>query len=220
MPTILLIRHGQGSFGTADYDVLSALGVAQSSDTYAHYGSRSGGDSAVLTAGTLRRQRETAAPWLTGAAELRLDEGWNEYDTDHILDAYAGQQVSLDVADGQEQLPPKVFQEILDSSLARWIADPGADAQSWAAFRQSALDALHDLRRSVGSGQTGVAFTSGGVIAVCVAAVLGLPDVAFVPFNRAAVNTGVTKILAGRSGLTLMSYNAHEHLPAERVTFR
>jgi hypothetical protein len=79
---------------------------------------------------------------------------------------------------------------------------------------------MHDLRSSVGSGQTAVAFTSGGVIAACVAAILDVPDGAFVPLNRSAVNTGVTKVLAGRSGLTMLSYNSHEHLPPDRVTFR
>ena len=69
-------------------------------------------------------------------------------------------------------------------------------------------------------GQTGIVFTSGGVIAACVAAVLEVPDGAFVPLNRSAINTGVTKILAGRSGLTLLSYNSHDHLSADRVTFR
>jgi hypothetical protein len=46
---------------------------------------------------------------------------------------------------------------------------------------------------------------------VCVA-LLGLPPEHFVPFNRVAVNTGVTKVITGRRGMTLVSFNEHGHL--------
>ena len=221
MPSILLVRHGQGSFGTADYDVLTALGHQQSGDLYSHYRSRSGQDGVVLTAGRLRRQRDTAAPWTADAVyDLQLDERWDEYDTDHILANFADQEISLEVSDGQDQLPPRQFQEILDRALVRWIADPATGDGSWSAFRRRSLDALEDLRMSVGSGQTAIAFTSGGVIATCVAAVLDVPDATIVALNRTAVNTGLTKLLAGRSGLSLLCFNSHEHLHPGRVTFR
>ena len=35
--------------------------------------------------------------------------------------------------------------------------------------------------------------------------------------NKVAVNTSVTKVLVGRGGLRLMSYNEHAHLEHDRA---
>jgi hypothetical protein len=74
---------------------------------------------------------------------------------------------------------------------------------------------------ALGSGETAIAFTSGGVIAACALAVLGVPDDAFVALNRVAVNGAVTKVISGRRGLSLVSYNEHGHLERDGlVTYR
>ena len=67
MPTILLVRHGQGSFGTADYDVLSERGGMQAAAVHAALRER-GVTADRLVSGSLRRQRDTALPW-TSAGE-------------------------------------------------------------------------------------------------------------------------------------------------------
>jgi hypothetical protein len=66
-------------------------------------------------------------------------------------------------------------------------------------------------------------FTSGGTLAALCVALLQLPDDAFVAFNRVSVNTGVTKVVHGRSGTTLVSFNEHGHLErgaSALVTYR
>jgi hypothetical protein len=55
-------------------------------------------------------------------------------------------------------------------------------------------------------------FTSGGVIATVGAALLGLGAEGFVALNRVTVNTGITKVVRGRSGTSLLSFNEHAHL--------
>jgi phosphohistidine phosphatase SixA len=57
---VLLVRHGQASFGAADYDVLSDLGRRQAEIVAGSLAER-GYRPARLVGGTLRRQRETAA---------------------------------------------------------------------------------------------------------------------------------------------------------------
>ena len=59
MPTVLLVRHGQASFGAADYDVLSATGQKQS-ELVGEALSRAGVAPDRILAGTLRRQQDTA----------------------------------------------------------------------------------------------------------------------------------------------------------------
>jgi hypothetical protein len=52
---------------------------------------------------------------------------------------------------------------------------------------------------------------------------LELPASAVVAFNRVAVNTGVTKVVHGRGGTTLVSFNEHGHLEqrgGSLVTYR
>jgi hypothetical protein len=66
-------------------------------------------------------------------------------------------------------------------------------------------------------------FTSGGVLAAVCVSLLALPESSFITFNRVTVNTGVTKVIHGRRGSTLVSFNDHGHLErADRslVTYR
>ena len=59
MPVVLLVRHGQASFGADDYDVLSDRGREQS-EVVGRELARRGLRSPVAVAGSLRRQRHTA----------------------------------------------------------------------------------------------------------------------------------------------------------------
>ena len=59
MPVVLLVRHGQASFGAEDYDVLSDTGREQSQVVGVELGRR-GLRSPVAVCGSLRRQKDTA----------------------------------------------------------------------------------------------------------------------------------------------------------------
>src|SRR5437016_3822962 len=66
LSTLLMIRHGQASYGAADYDKLSALGERQAVELGRHL-ARTRVALDALYAGPLRRQRDTAT-LLHGAA--------------------------------------------------------------------------------------------------------------------------------------------------------
>ncbi|SMY01194.1 hypothetical protein [Brevibacterium aurantiacum] len=38
--------------------------------------------------------------------------------------------------------------------------------------------------------------------------------------NRVTVNSGVTEIITGSRGTSLISFNEHNHLPLDQVTYR
>ena len=59
MAEILLLRHGQASFGSDDYDALSDLGHVQAAIN-ADYLQRSGLAIDAVYSGSLKRQQETA----------------------------------------------------------------------------------------------------------------------------------------------------------------
>ncbi len=82
MGVVLLVRHGQASFGADDYDVLSETGVEQSRVLGRALAAQGLAPTAVVH-GAMRRQRDTATSMVDGAGwsvTPELDEGWNEFD--------------------------------------------------------------------------------------------------------------------------------------------
>jgi broad specificity phosphatase PhoE len=215
VPSILLVRHAQGSFGGENYDVLSDTGREQAELLAADLVRRGVRPVKVLT-GALARQRDTAMPIAAAAGcPVEVDERWHEYESEDILAHHSSAQASLERhGDDAPQLTSREFQQLLDAALLAWIAasDGGPAAEPYPVFAARVHAALEDLAGSLGQGETAVACTSGGPLAAVCVALLGLPPTHFVPFNRVAVNTGVTKVITGRRGMTLVTFNEHGHL--------
>lgn len=210
MGAIYLIRHGQASFGAADYDALSPLGFEQSTLVGAEL-KRRGVEFAQVRSGTLARQRDTAATALKALGcdvPVIEDERWNEYDHVDIGRHYAG---------GAPQQDAREYQRLLDAALTAWVdsGDSGPCAESWPAFLDRCTAALAELAGSLGKGENGLVFTSGGVLGAVAGALLGTPGPGLLKLNRVTVNTGITKLTSGRGGVTLLSFNEHPHLEGE-----
>lgn len=215
MPTILLVRHAQASFGTADYDVLSPVGHEQTQLVTAALARRKLNVTHVA-AGSARRQQDTAAP---GAAEhgleVEIDPRWNEYETEEVLKHHGAAAVSLAGTGGAGgEITSRQFQAVLDGALASWVAsrEGTSAAQSWPHFLESRERALAELAATLGSGETALVFTSGGVIAALGGHLLGGHPDLFPTLNRVLVNTGITKLAVGRAGTSLISFNEHAHI--------
>jgi len=216
MPSILLVRHAQASFGAADYDVLSETGHEQAAELARELG-RSSLTVTRVVSGGLVRQRDTIAP-LARELELEVveDRRWDEYHAGDILSAHSTTRARQERPAGSDApaISSREFQELLEDALRSWIA-AGADGpagETWPAFAARVDGALQAAAAGLGSGETAVVCTSGGVLAAVAVALLGVEPLTFVRFNRVAVNTGVTKVAVGRSGMTLVSYNEHGHL--------
>ena len=225
MPSILLVRHAQASFGSADYDVLSERGHEQVAALVDGLAER-GVVPARVISGTLRRQRDTAAPCAEAhGLDVAIDERWNEYDDRDILTHHSGAHVGLEQRPGDEPISSREFQEILNAALRAWIgagaAGPGAEP--WTAFHGRLSAALAELGGLLDRGETAVVVSSGGAIAAVTAALLGLPPEALITFNHVSINAGITKLTVGRGGTTVISINEHAHLErpgASLVTYR
>jgi broad specificity phosphatase PhoE len=214
MPIVLLVRHGQASFGHDDYDQLSDLGRRQSEATGRWLRDR-GLRRPVAVHGSLRRQRDTAVLALAAAGhevEPRTDPRWDEYDHIDLVRRYAAAH------DAEEPRSSREFQVLLDSALVAWVEH--GDEGGWPAFTNGVGDALSELVAGLEQGQDAVVFTSAGVIAAACAGLLGTGAAGLVALNRVAVNGAVTKLAAGRSGLALLTFNEHSHLDGEHVTYR
>ena len=211
MPSIYLIRHGKASPEAEDYDELSPTGYEQARLLGAELKRRGLRPQTVLT-GSLRRQRQTAATALAEAGigtGPTVDERWNEYGHLELLALRPGAEGTL--------------QERLDAGLSAWIAAGGTGPGGWEAFRSGVRSALEDTAAGLGRGETALVFTSAGVIATVCAELLRAPVHGFLELNRIVVNGSVTKVVHGRGGTRLLSFNDHAHLEqdgAGLTTFR
>jgi len=213
MGAIYLIRHGQASFGAADYDKLSPLGKEQSVVVGEELRRREV-EFAVVRSGSMARQRDTAV-----AAGFTPDQDarWNEYDFADVF-AYAPEE--------PQTTDQRAYQRVLDRALQAWVAagpGDGRSAESWQEFAARVNGALDTVVGELGPGQNALVFTSGGVIAALAARVVGDQAGLFWVFNRFMANGAITKIISGRSGLTLVSLNEHGHFEGPRrhlFTFR
>jgi broad specificity phosphatase PhoE len=171
MGQILLVRHGQASFGSANYDALSPLGFEQSRLLGVALAAR-GIEAATIVGGAMRRHRETAetcaeaAGWNAGG--LVVDAGWDEFDFLAVLAVHPQQ------SSGQAGPEPTKaeFQRWFEEATASWIAgDDRRYAETFVAFGERVSAALERTVELASSGTVAV-FTSGGPVAWAVAAVL------------------------------------------------
>ncbi|RSN29866.1 histidine phosphatase family protein [Amycolatopsis sp. WAC 04169] len=210
MGAIYLVRHGQASFGAANYDQLSPRGFEQSTVVGEEL-LRRGVEFTQARAGSLARQRDTAATALkvlgSGIAVVE-DERWNEYDHVDIAKYHAA---------GVQQTDSRAYQAALDGALNAWVSagDSSPCAETWPRFLERVKGALADVVASLGKGEHAVVFSSGGVIATVCGALMGTPEAGLLKLNRVTVNAGITKLVSGRGGVTLLSFNEHPHFEAE-----
>ncbi len=210
MGAIHLIRHGQASFGTDDYDRLSALGTKQGSWLGASW-EAAGFRPDWSVAGSMRRHAQTAVAALDeiDGDLYDVDPGWDEYD--HL--ALAGTPVT-------PTTDPREFQQQLDTALGAWVSGAHSPVETFAAFSARVLRALEAAVAQAGSGRRVAVFTSGGPIALVASHLLAGDASLFITMNRVVVNGSVTTLIVGRGGTRLLSFNEHGHVPADQVSFR
>ena len=222
MGQIFLVRHGQASWDSEDYDVLSETGWEQSRVLGRSLAARGIAPSRALIGG-MRRHRETAEACLGGLGSPvspETDPGWDEFDHVSMLAKLP--------APFEGRSPSKAeFQEWFEEATERWTGGEYDDdyTEPFEAFTARVEEALTKLADSVGSG-TALVFTSGGPIAWACASLLADPsDVRtglWRRLNPVCVNSSVTRLVTGRRGLTLVTFNDHAHLDAhpELLTYR
>lgn len=204
MPAIAILRHGQASFGTDDYDRLSDLGRVQAQVAGQEL-VRRGLRSPVLVSGSLLRQRDTAAiaGRELGAASDRVDPRFDEFDAHAAVDAHLGREGATDGMSSRE------FQGHLDDVMGEWMAT--GDAR-WRQFVDGAMAGLTELAQSLPAGQDAVVVSSAGVTAAITGRLLGADAAGVIALNRVSVNASITTVVWGSRGLSLVTFNDHAHL--------
>ncbi|MGK2878664.1 MAG: histidine phosphatase family protein [Solirubrobacterales bacterium] len=228
MAVIRLIRHGQASFGLKNYDQLSDLGAQQSTALGRSLKAR-GIEPDLVICGAMKRHAQTAEAALAGmGSDLapQVDERWNEFDHEEVIVRHkpAYRSKTLMVADLARKGDPRhQFQLLFDDSLARWSAglhdnEYGEPWTEFVARAQAGLNALGDEADV----KNVLVFTSGGPASAVAAALLGLGPDGWIRLNRTCANCSEAKIVSGRSGTSLVTWNAHTWFDADRelLTYR
>jgi broad specificity phosphatase PhoE len=213
MGSIHLIRHGQASFGSDDYDQLSPVGVQQSTALGMAW-EASGWAPTSAVAGSMKRHAQTAIATIDACGQgdgYDVDGGWDEYD--HLAIARAHDPASQD-------LEPKEFQRHLNAALSGWIAGEGDHAESYRDFADRVMTAFGKVVADAGPGRSVAVFTSGGPIALVSSHLLTGDDSAFQRINDVMINAAVTTVIVGSTGPRLLALNESAHLPRDLVTYR
>ncbi len=210
MGTLYLVRHGQASFGAADYDQLSELGHKQSERLGQYWRERGLTFDAVLT-GTLRRHAQTWAGIAQGAGygnEVQALPGLNEYDSEAVIAAIHPQPL-------QKPDTPELYRHhfrLLRDGLRQWmngVVSPRG-MPSYDDFLAGVSGALDQVRMSYEGNVLIV--SSGGPIATAVGHVLGTTPETTIELNMRIRNSAVTEFTYTPKRHTLLSYNTLPHL--------
>lgn len=223
MGVVLLVRHGQASFGAADYDVLSETGWEQARLLGGYLAER-GVAPDVIVRGDMRRHRETVEGMLAGSGwstPVEPDPGWNEFDHIGLVSAYPEAP--------HRELDRREFQHYFELATARWTSGEHDEdyAEPFHGFRSRVQRSLERATALAGAGRTVVVVSSGGPIAACGGDLIapGQSDPALVwslwgRLNTVVVNTSVTRVVVGSTGARLLTFNEHPHLEGDTLTYR
>lgn len=235
MATLLLVRHGQASFGATKYDRLSPTGEEQSRRLGAYF-AKIGQPFDVVYTGPRKRQIRTAEL----ATEAMRDHGLVVPEPVVVpdLDEVAAEDVI------QEQLPRLLAQNTKLQQLVQKLTSAGASSgaiddvvaevagmwlrgelqadglESWEAFSNRVERCLQAIVTKSAKGQRVLAFTSGGTIGASIRHILGLDPERSLHLAQVIRNTSLTEVLFSGPRLTLATFNALPHLEPALITYR
>jgi broad specificity phosphatase PhoE len=229
MGTLYLVRHGQASFGAADYDNLSPLGHQQAVRLGEYFKGKGLQFDGVLM-GTLRRHAQTYAgicqgagldmPALSsagppqaasGAAPL-LWKGLNEYDSDAVVKAVHKEPLSTE----RSAENYRHHFRLLKTGLAAWMAGSAQPEgmPSYPDFVSGITSALNHVRTQFASNDKAkvLIVSSGGPISTAVGHVLGTSPETTIELNLRIRNSSLTEFAFTPKRHMLVTYNTLPHL--------
>lgn len=219
MAELYLVRHGQASFGAADYDRLSERGEQQSV-WLGEYFARQDIVFDRVICGTLRRHGQTVDGILRGmgisGTAHEQHAGLNEYDFQGLFAALGEDFPALtQLASGSMRDHYRALKQVLHLWSEGKIRGPLPE--TWATFQQRVADARAAIQ--AGGGQRVLAVSSGGPIAVTAQQVLAAPPTSAIALNLQIRNSSVSQYFFNAQSFQLATFNGIPHLdePARRA---
>ena len=210
MGTLYLVRHGQASFGAANYDQLSPLGTQQCERLGQYLHSRGQRFDAVIT-GTLQRHLQTwdaIATALPGCPEPLRRPGLNEYDSHALIAAIHPEPL------GRATTPEMYRQHfrLLREALLAWMAGRTAP-QGMPSYRDfvAAINAVLDEVRAMDDARV-LLVSSGGPISTALGQTLGLAPEVTIDLNMRMRNSAVSELAYTPKRHLMVTFNTVPHL--------
>lgn len=236
MSELVLVRHGQASFGAESYDKLSEPGIQQIRLLCRHWQDLGERFDCVYS-GALQRQIETARELLPlhrgGESGYNILPAFNEYNGDPLIHIYLRDHAAEGRFDTALKPPirdERLFQRVFEAATAKWIRNELVPDSSdthfeyWADFQRRVHTAMDELMARHQNGSKVLISTSGGVIALALQRALGFPDAQVISTNWMVHNSSVTRLRYGQGKLSLTLFNNLAHLEKpdlkHMVTFR
>ena len=234
MAELILIRHGQASFGKENYDQLSSLGYQQCRELgKSHVGNL---QPKRLVSGGLARQQQSLEAWLEGFGQKAVGNTdfpmekvahFNEFDTEDVL------AVAFPEFENRQNMmrhlmesgdPKKTFHKLYQQAVKLWISGQrNSYKESFEAFNERVMTGLSSLIESSEPGSSTILFSSAGPIALCLQHALGLNANHAFALNEAMANSSVSRLVFNQSGeLNLSYFNCFAHLNFSntQITYR
>jgi len=211
MSKLLLIRHGQASFGQKNYDQLSDLGFKQAS-WLGSYLKDAGIQPKRIITGSLNRHKQTAVSICQGLnidCEIEEHLGWNEFDFQAIV--YAFLQLHPELTPPSKN--PKAFFSLLKKSMTEWSKNELSSSlpETWSDFERRVNEAM--LFSKIKTTEDPIlVISSGGAISMALKHILRLDNAAMIDLNLQTRNTSVSEIYFNQSHDQLCSFNTTPHL--------
>ena len=211
MALLFLVRHGQASFGSADYDRLSDLGRQQSRWLGEYFRERGLRFKRVL-AGSLKRQQDTASEILSAmgaTVPVVIHAGLDEYHAEALYRSHTGGRDQLQ----HQHADYRDYWRTLKAAMHAWAADELAGVpETWAEFGARTGAALAAASAGLGRDDAALVTSSGGAISRAVVDVIGASSATAIEFNLQFRNTGVCELITGGDSMRLVTFNALPHL--------
>jgi broad specificity phosphatase PhoE len=216
MTEIYLVRHGQASFGSDNYDKLSELGHQQSIWLGEYFTDKGLSFDQVVT-GSLVRHQETAQgimQGMKGSQEFHTLAGINEFDFQSIFAAYLAKHPD---ATPPADAPRSSYYKLLKKGMKAWSEGAFDDlneakpAESWKDFSNRVLESFLHIQNNF-HGDKVLVVSSGGVIAMILSLVLNSSTDSVIELNLQTKNTSVSHFYFNPKAMRLTAYNGTPHL--------
>ena len=234
MSELVVIRHGQASFLSEDYDELSALGKKQAEALGRFFVERNRSFDGVLI-GPRKRHLQTFES--LGSAyqnkgckipEPVVHDGLDEYGIDQFVRGVGEERLQTipgirelvlglnNASDSKEKV--RAFQILFQAVAGLWVegALEHPQIETWSAFKVRVHSTIEFATKKFGRGRRVLVISSAGTIGVILQKALGCSDLKALELGWRIWNTSVSQLLFSEQRFGLDVFNTMAHLPEEK----
>ena len=238
MSVLYIVRHGQASFFSGDYDQLSETGREQSR-LVGKYWRENQVEIDEVYSGSLKRQIQSAKSCGKGYAingnswpEAQILEGLDEYHSDVLMDKLKPELISKhqsvrklaedyeNASDERERY--RAFHRLLEAVMDHYIAGEydSTGFETWREFHNRVTSAYQSILNLERRNRKVAVFTSGGPVGVSIQTCLNAPEKEAARLNWRVYNASITQFTFSENRISLDQFNAIPHIPKGMLTYR